>query len=291
MKYTIKNRSNNSHQVLNVNGKFIKQFGLLFLLGLLMLIGSADTLLAQGPGYQGKRVYISYEPQIRSVNPLDRVYGDNGFYRQYNDDGTWKADTNLVQRYTLRHNIGLHYVFTRSDIFGIDFTLGSHSNFKKNFGTTDSLNLYQAQGFSIGLIYKRFNFKKKGYLAPNGNFLEIRPFLFISNVDEIGSFDGTTFPEKADLYDTPKRQPESSNRFGISIAWGTQTVLIDRFITNYTFGITLMPPNRAWSFWNNNNDKPLTIAQEGAYNAFGGTQATPIGISIDVKIGIGALLF
>lgn len=245
-------------------------------------IGSfSNKIVAQSPGYQGKHIYINYEPIVRF---------DNLYYYDDSGDRIEKDTMFFRNNFSLKHNIGLHYIFSRTDIVGLDISLGSPRNFIFPDELTNKNKLYRGTGRTYGINYKHFNFGKKGFIAPNGNFIEVRPFLYTVKVEEIGIY----FPDSLvvpglelpypDFYavNPPKeRENDRFNSLGISVSWGMQTVWWDRVIPSYVLGLTVIP-----NFILNDD---FLLSKEAATFWMGGglLQRT----YIDVKVGVGILLF
>ena len=251
---------------------------LIFASFLFLIIGT--DINAQSPGYQGHNVYISYDATPRFPQTIT---DESSFI-----DSTFVANGDSSFTINLKHTIGLHYIFSRSLSFGVEYTFHQPRYFNTYYTADARFTNFKVKAAQYGLNLKWFNFKKHGYIAPVGSFWEVRPSLYQVTIEKDNyreqGFEKVVFEEVKDSY----------TGFAISAAFGMQTVWLGRLVPSYKMGVTIHP---ALSFFSDTNDetdqselpKRAAINSIGARDGFISNQDT--GFTLDVKIGLGILLF
>lgn len=226
----------------------------------------AQDIIAQVPGYRGKRLYINYEciPHL-FLNDIQAVYDKQGQLIENNNNPV-----------TIRfgHKGSINYVLSKK------FILSSDLSYREdrlrflgiNYNTNTVYNLFlRTKNRSIGLSLKRMNYigRQGHYIAPVGNFFEINTFWA---------------QIKAEDYINPKAQ-SINNSFGVGAYWGMQTVWFHRLVPSYIIGLSYLFGDFNGRFEDLGND-PLEM--EIRKKAFGGIVP---GILFTGRVGIGILLF
>ncbi len=242
---------------------------------------------AQSPGYQGKNVYISYDATPRFPKTIT---DDSGL-----DDGSLVDSTFVVNgdssfTVNLKHTVGVHYIFTRNMSIGLEYTFHQPRYFE-NYFTSDIRNTtFKVKATQFGLNFKWYNFKKRGFIAPVGSFIEVRPSMYLVDIEKDNMrtqpSDEVVFTEVKDGY----------TGLGLSVAYGMQTVWAGRLVPSYKVGITILPNLYTFSPEASNGDITASELPKMAAGRSIGARSGFIsnedrGVTLDVTIGLGILLF
>ncbi len=241
-----------------------------------------NDLLAQSPGYRGKHFYVNYEaiPRISYIDGIEAV--ENIEYRD--EDGNSLDFDGMLNSLNVKHNVGIHYIFSRGGIIGLEATLSAPQYFSRREESTGLYKHYRSKGRIFSVNYKRFNFIRKGYIAPIGNFIELRPVLYMNKVEELGRYNISSYLGNVYIPNLSAQtlNSDSFTGLGIAFAFGMQTIWFERLIPNYTFGFTYIPSLRQNSNYNLSGD---------AARAHSRALLADAGWFIDIKVGLGLLLF
>jgi len=145
---------------------------------------------------------------------------------------------------------------------------------------------------SIGLSIKFFDNYYDGFIAPNGRYFELQPFITTFNIDRFNAPGGQA----------TRLEDIGYKAWGLSAIVGDQMVVKDRLIPNFVFGFTFM---KAIFPKMDKFLEPQSVRSYGAYNSiyigryfdqdeyYKPSEEKDYGFSfrVDLKIGIGALLF
>lgn len=233
-----------------------------YLLPIFFLLFFFQQTNAQVPGYQGKRLYISFE-----LIPHFFIFDHHSNY----DKKGLKIDSPVTVRFSNEGSI--NYVINRNSILSADFSF-RRDRFSIN-RYVDSF--FKTQNRIIGFGIKRMNFKHKGFIAPVGNFFQLRGFLINTKAEIYGEANAVT--------SVPTSLPKYYSDFGITLSWGLQTVWWDRLVPSYTVGLSYILTNRNLHIlFDDYYIEEKTLTNRG----LGGVLP---GLLFTGKVGIGILLF
>jgi len=194
----------------------------------LMFITSASTY-AQAPGYEGKHLYVDFQ-----IGPRLNLLPDETNVRFYTPEGE-----NLIPSYlTYQYGLGLNYVVAKGGIVVADITTHEKFYYRQQLLNTFSTELIKPRGYTIGLGYRFMNFTKKGFIAPVGEYWEIKPFILLTGFEALGRFNNEDFIPYAEN----KLYPEFDRiDYGLSVGYGVQTVWWDLVTVSYYMGMMFTP--------------------------------------------------
>jgi len=249
-----------------------------YLISCFYLLFFSFNLIAQVPGYQGKKFYVSYEPIPYFFSSELTEYPRSNFF---DNKGRVKNKTLFVK---LAHKGSLDYVIKRNMILTLDVThrkdgfTGATSLNNVSLSEIDSLNYFKTKGQTLGIGFKYMNYRKKGFIAPVGNFVRAGLFVFNTSIAAYGTPNQIT--------KKPTSQRDHKRELGMIIGWGMQTVWFERLVPSYSV-------NFSWRFGGlnsllNKNIENSQLLERASEYAFGSTWANMI---ITGQVGIGVLLF
>jgi|GEM_PF-6210779 len=220
---------------------------------------------AQVPGYQGKQLYVSYE-----LIPHFFIYS-------FDKSGNVKNPPIAIR---FSNETSINYVINRSSILSADISFRpdrlSTSRYDEN--TFDYVEkFFRTQSRIIGVGIKHMNFTRKGFIAPVGNFIQLRGFLINTKATPYGQ------PNAVTKISTGPTQ--TYNDFGITLAWGFQTVWWARLVPSYTIGLSYIVTNRNFISW---LEDDYSADRKISNHGLGGILP---GLLFTGKLGIGILLF
>ena len=228
-----------------------------YLLSIFFLLFFVQQAEAQVPGYQSKRLYVSYElvPHLL-LESFDKKGRSTDMSVRFSNEGS------------------INYVLSRSSILTADFSFR-----KDRYSINQDDLFFKTKSRIIGFGIKQMNFKHKGFIAPVGNFIQLRAFLINTKGAAYGTVNAVT--------SVPTSPTRSYSDFGITISRGFQTVWWDRLVPSYTIGLSYILTNQnlhtlfdGYYYY----DEPKVMTNRGLGGILPGFLFTG-------KLGVGILLF
>jgi len=257
------------------------QYALIFTSFLFLIIGT--DINAQSPGYQGNNVYISYDATPRFPKMITDDSESNLI------DSTFVANGDTSFTINLKHTVGLHYIFSRSLSFGVEYTFHQPRYFETYYTADARFTNFKVKATQYGLNLKWYNFKKHGYIAPVGSFWEFRPSLYQVTIEKDNN-ERDQFSDKVEFSEIN----DSYTGFAMSVAFGMQTVWLGRLVPSYKMGVTLHPTLALFNDQDEDTDQ-AELPKKAAMNSIGARDCfisdQNSGFTLDVRIGLGILLF
>ena len=261
----------------------------LFFLSCLLLLNSGK-LTGQVPGYLGKRLYVradlSATPAVSYPTPNNN--GVAGLYGEAKPSFALSTRFGMQAGYAIsRKNaltFGVDYLKTGAVVDKIitpsPFASPGSEDYAKHY------LFYNLTGITAELGYQKYN-QKKGAIAPMGRYLSYllsATFLNGNIVDKLTTGDRTTIH-------APLGIDAHYIQYAVSMEWGKNTIVADRFVLNTAFKLRLALDPLAFSSSSPNmpsSTAGYTAYNKATYNYFVAERMSNH-MAISVRLGIGIL--